>query len=168
MYVCVCVFVFWLDILAIIDWKKDSLQLSPNYCTISLISHPIKVILKIILNRPKSETEKISTEEQIVFHLGLSTWGQYLTSEYCVRGTSNYIYHTFIDFKKAFERVLHAALWTTIMLNSINTSLIDMIKNLYVKVTIAVCLNGSTGEWFRTTFRVRQSCQLSPTLSIYI
>ena len=33
------------------------------------------------------------------------------------------------------------------------------------KVTSAVCFNGSTGDWFRTTVGVRQGCLLSPTLS---
>ena len=33
--------------------KKGNLQLCQNYRTISLISHPSKVILRVILNRPK-------------------------------------------------------------------------------------------------------------------
>ena len=38
------------------------------------------------------------------------------------------------------------------------------IENLYDKSQNAVLFNGSTGEWFRTTVRVRQGCLLSPTL----
>ena len=34
----------------------------------------------------------------------------------------------------------------------------------YDKATSAVQMNGSIGEWFRTTVRVRQGCLLSPTL----
>ena len=39
-----------------------------------------------------------------------------------------------------------------------------MIQNLYYKATSAVCINGSTGDWFGTTVGVRQGCLLSPTL----
>ena len=38
------------------------------------------------------------------------------------------------------------------------------IEQLYDKVISAVQMNGSIGEWFRTTVGVRQGCLLSPTL----
>ena len=49
-------------------------------------------------------------------------------------------------------------------LYNINTNLINAIQNVYDKATSAVCFNGSTGDWFRTTVGVRQGCLLSPTL----
>ena len=42
----------------------------------SLISHPRKVMLKIILNRWKLQTEKIVAEEQAGFRAGRSTTEQ--------------------------------------------------------------------------------------------
>ena len=53
--------------------KKGNLQLCQNYRTISLISHPSKVMLKIILNRLKPQAEKIIAEEQAGFRAGRST-----------------------------------------------------------------------------------------------
>ena len=47
---------------------------------------------------------------------------------------------------------------------NISTNLIQVIKSLYNKATSAVLFNGSIGDWFRTTFGVRQGCLLSPTL----
>ena len=47
--------------------KKGNLQQCQNYRTISLISHPSKVMLKIILNRLKTHAEKIIAEEQAGF-----------------------------------------------------------------------------------------------------
>ena len=44
--------------------KKGNLQQCQNYRTISLINHPNKVMLKIILNRMKPQAEKIIAEEQ--------------------------------------------------------------------------------------------------------
>ena len=49
-------------------------------------------------------------------------------------------------------------------LYNINTNLINAIQNFHDKATSAVCFNGSTGGWFRTTVGVRQGCLLSLTL----
>ena len=79
------------------------------------------------------------------------------------------LYHVFIDFKKAFDRVWHAALWATMRHFNINANLIKMITILYDKATSAVYLNNSIGDWFRTTVGVRQGCVFSPTLfNIYL
>ena len=68
-----------------------------------------------------------------------------------------------IDFKKAFNRVWHTALWATMKKYNISTNLIQVIKNLYNKATSVVLFNSSIGDWFRTTVVVRQECLLSPT-----
>ena len=58
----------------------------------------------------------------------------------------------------------YVARCATMRLYNINTNLINAIQNLYEKATNAVCFNGSTEGWFRTTVGVRQGCLLSPTL----
>ena len=69
-----------------------------------------------------------------------------------------------IDFKKAFDRVWHAALRDTMRKYTISANLVCTIEQLYDKATSAVKMNGSIGEWFRTTVGVRQGCLLSPIL----
>ena len=66
----------WTQILVIALPKKGNLQKCQNYRTISLISHPSKVMLKIILNRLKPQAEKIIAEEQAGFRAGRSTTEQ--------------------------------------------------------------------------------------------
>ena len=66
--------------------------------------------------------------------------------------------------RQAFNRVWHAALWTTMKKYNISTNLIRVIKNLYDKATSAVLFSSSIGDWFRTTVGVRQGYLLSPTL----
>ena len=144
--------------------KKDNWQLCQNYRPISLNSHPSKVMLKIILNRLQSQAEEIIAEEQAGFRAGRSTTEQIfnlrILGEKYLQHQQN-LYHVFIDLKKAFDRV-----WTTMRKYNINASIIRAIENLYDKAESAVLFNGSTGEWFRTTVRVRQGCLLllSPTL----
>ena len=57
----------WTQSLVIKLPKKGNLQQCQNYGTISLISHPSKVMLKIILNKLKPQAEKIIAEEQAGF-----------------------------------------------------------------------------------------------------
>ena len=45
------------------------------------------------------------------------------------------LYHVFIDFKKAFDRVWKKALWSTMRLYNISANLIQVIENLYNKAT---------------------------------
>ena len=114
-----------------------------NYRTISLISHPSKVTLKIILNRLQPQAEEIIAEEQAGFRAGRSN-----TEQIFLQHQQN-LYYVFIDFKKAFDRVWREALWATMRKYNINASIIRAIENLYNKAHGAVLFNGSTGEWFR-------------------
>ena len=117
----------WTQSLIITLPKKGNLQLCQNYRTISLISHPSKVMLRILLNRLKPQAEEIIKEEQAGFRAGRSTTEQIfnlriLCEKYLQHQQS--LYHVFVDFKKAFDRVWHAALWATTRLYNINDNLI--------------------------------------------
>ena len=94
--------------------KKGNLQRCQNYRTISLISHPSKVMLKIILNRLKPQEGKIIAEEQAGFRAGRNTTEQIfnlrILCEKYIQHQQD-LYHVFIDFKKAFDRVWHAVCW---------------------------------------------------------
>ena len=124
-------------------------------------------MLKINLNRLQPQAEEIIAEEQAGFRAGRSTLEQIfnlrILCEKYLQHQQN-LYHVFIDFKKAFDRVWHEALWATMRKYNINASITRAIENLYDKAHSAVLFNGSTGEWFRTTVGVRQGCLLSPTL----
>ena len=157
----------WTQSLIITLPKKGNLQMCQNYRTISLISHPSKVMLKILLNRLKPQAEEIIAEEQAGFRTGRSTTEQIFNLRVLMEKYQEHqqdLYHVFIDFKKAFDRVWHAALWTTMHKYNISVNLITIIRNLYDKATSAVLFNGNAGDWFRTTVGVRQGCLLSPTL----
>ena len=69
-------------------------------------------MLKIILNRLKLQAEKINAEEQVGFRTGRSTTEnifnlRILCEKYLQH--QQQLYHAFVDFKKAFDRVLHVA-----------------------------------------------------------
>ena len=110
---------------------------------ISLLCHPSKVNLKIILNRLKPQAEKIIAEEQAGFRVGKSTTEQIFNLKLCEKYLQHQqeLYHVFIDIK-AFNRVWHAALWAT-MEKYMKANLIRIIKNLHDKATSAVLFNRS-------------------------
>ena len=84
--------------------NKGSKQKCENYKTISLISHFIQIMLKIILNRLKHYTEEFISEEQAGFR------AVRITSEHIFNlrvisekdsQNSKPLYQVFIDFKKS-------------------------------------------------------------------
>ena len=155
----------WTQSLIITLPKKGNQQLCQNYLTISLISHPSKVMLRILLNRLKPQAEEIIKEEQAGFRTGRSTTERIfnlriLYEKYMQHQQS--LYHVFADFKKAFDRVWHAALWTTMTLYNINANLIITIECLYNKTASAVYHDNNIGEWFRSTIGVRLGYLLPP------
>ena len=91
----------WTQSLIITLPKKGNLQLCQTYRTISLISHPSKVMLRILLNRLKPQAEEIIKEEQAGFRAGRSTTEQIfnlriLCKKYLQHHQS--LYHVFVDF----------------------------------------------------------------------
>ena len=135
-----------------------------NYRTISLISHPSKVMLKTLLNRPKNEAE-----EQAGFRPGRSTVEQIFNFRIMMEKHLQYkkeLFHNFIDFKKAFDRVWHGGLWHALRSFGIEheEGFVQIMKSLYSSASSAVLLNNKVSNYFRTTVVVRQGCLLSPIL----
>ena len=119
-----------------------------NYRTISQISHGSKVMLKIILNRLTPLAENIIAEEQAGFRRGSSTIEQKfnlrILCEKHLQHQRN-IHHVFIDFKKAFDRVWHEALWATMKKFNISGKLIETIQTIYENAMSAAFVQGTTG-----------------------
>ena len=93
-------------------------------------------MLKIILYRLKSQAGKIIAEERAGFRAGRSTTEQIfnlriLCEKYLQHQQD--LYYVFIDFKKAFDRVWHAAVWATMKKYNISTNLIRVIKTYMTK-----------------------------------
>jgi len=76
----------------------------------------------------------------------------------------NYVYHNFIDFKKAFGRVWHEALWLTMLKHNFRPSIVSVLKSLYEHAKSTVLIGDKYSPWFKSNVGVRQGCVLSPTL----
>lgn len=157
----------WTQSLIIPLPKKGNLRQCQNYRTISLISHPSKIMLRILLNRLKTKAEEILAEEQAGFRAGRSTVEQIFNSRVLIEKHLQHqrdLFHNFIDFKKAFDRVWHDGLWHVLRGFNIEEGLVQTMQALYAHSSSAVLLNNKIGDFFQTTVGVRQGCLLSPIL----
>ena len=147
--------------------KSGDLTQCTNYRTISLISHASKVFWKVVLERLKPRMEEVLAEEQAGFRKNRSTIEQIfvlrLLAEKAIDHSRD-IYHTFVDFKKAFDSVWQEALWAIMKFYGFSIQMIEIICKLYSQTENAVRINGDLTEWFRVTMGVRQGCMLSPLL----
>ena len=148
----------WTQSLVITLPKKGKLQLCQNYRTISLISHPKQTpaISRRDHCRRASRFQSRKEHHRTIFNLRI-------LGEKYLQDQQN-LYHVFIDFKKAFDRVWHEALRATMRKYNINASIIRAIEKLHDKAQSAVLFNSSTGKWLRAIVGVRQECLLSPTI----
>ena len=106
----------WTQSLIITLPKKGNLRLCQIYRIISFISHSNKVMLKIICNRLKPQPKEIIAEKQARVRAGRSNMEQIFKHRILCEKYPQHqqnLYHVLIDFKKAFDRIWHAALWAT-------------------------------------------------------
>ena len=103
--------------------EKVSFQANPkerqakecsNYCTISLISHASKVMLKILQARLQQYVDRELPDIQAGFRKGRGTRDQIANIPWIIEKAREFqknIYFCFIDYAKAFDCVDHNKLW---------------------------------------------------------
>ena len=79
------------------------------------------------------------------------------------------LYCCFVDYRKAFDTVNRAKLWSKILSLNINGKLFNVIHNIYSQAKSCVCINSTLSNLFPCSVGVRQGENLSPLLfSIYL
>jgi len=147
--------------------KKGDLKQCANYRTIALVSHASKILLRIILEWIRVETETEIADEQAGFRQGRGTRDQITNLRILMHKSRLHqqpFYMCFVDFKKAFESISHDKLRVTMMDMGYSLHLIDLLAKLYRKQLAKVKVAGTLSEWFLVKKGVRQGCVLSPYL----
>ena len=94
--------------------KKGNAKECSNYCTITLISHTSKVILKILQARLQQYMNQKLSDVQAGFRKGRGTRDQITNIHWIIekgRELQKNIYFSFIDYVQAFDYVDHNKLW---------------------------------------------------------
>ena len=138
-----------------------------------MINNSSKILLNIICQQLKPHQHRILLQEQAGFLECRSSVKQIFSlwklAEKHVERQNKRVAQAFIDYKKAFDHVWHAALFQVLDHCSIPTKLCNLMANICNRAVSAVKCNAYIGEWFRTTVGSRQECILSPDLfNIYI
>ncbi|XP_063598641.1 uncharacterized protein LOC134775115 [Penaeus indicus] len=148
----------WTESVVIPLPKKGNIRKCENNRTISLISHPSKVLLYVMLNRMKPTIKRELDDAQARLQEGRSTTEQIcnlriLSEKY--QEHQKPLYHNSIDFKKAFDRVWHKALWTVMRKYISSNNIIKTIMSLYDHAKSLVFAGGNLSKWFRSKVGVR-------------
>ena len=141
--------------------KKEKAKECPNYCTIALISHSSKVILKILQVRLQQYVNCELPVVQSGFRKGRGTRDQIANIHWIiekVREFQKHIYFCFIDYVKAFDCVDHNKLWKILKEMGIPDHLICLLRNLYASQEATVRTGHGTTDWFHIGKGVPQVC----------
>ncbi|VEN57771.1 unnamed protein product [Callosobruchus maculatus] len=147
--------------------KKSNARRCEEYRLISLMSHLLKLFLKIIHSRIFRKCEQDISQSQFGFREGMGTrealFGLNVLLQKC-RDQQRKVYICFIDYEKAFDRVDHVKLLKILEAKGLDKNDITIIKNLYWDQTAVVKYNNTTTEAATIQRGVRQGCVLSPML----
>ena len=114
--------------------KKGNAKECSNYCTVALVSHTSKVMLKILQARLQQYKNRELLDVQAGFRKVRGTRDQIANICWIIRKTREFqknIYFCFIDYAKAFDCVDHNKLWKILKDMGIPDLLICFLRNLY-------------------------------------
>ena len=114
--------------------KKGNVKECSNYCTIALISHTSKVMLKILQARLQQYVNHEFPDVLAGFGKGWGTRDQIANICWIIEKARDFqknIYFSFIDYAKAFDCVDHKILWKILQEMRIPDHLTPCLRNLY-------------------------------------
>ena len=155
------------------DWKRSAFVPIPkkgnaeecsNYCTIVLISHVRKAMLKILQTRLQWYVNHEFPDVQAGFRKGRGARDQIANIHWIIEKAREFqknIYFCFIDYAKVFDCVDHNKLWKILQHMGIPDPLTCL---LYAGQEATIRTGHGTTDWFQIRKGVHQGCILSPCL----
>ena len=147
--------------------KKGNAKECSNYCTITLISHANKVMLKILQARLQWFTNSELPDVQAGFRKVKGTRCQIANIHWIIEKAREFqknIYFCLIDYAKAFDCVDHNKLWKILKEMGIPDHLTCLLRNLYAGQEAIVRTGHGTTDWFQIGKGVCQCYILLPCL----
>ena len=150
------------------DWKRSVFISIPkkgnskeclNYCTIALILHASKVMLKILQARLQQCVNHELPDVQAGFRKGRGTRDQIANIHWIIKKAREFqknIYFLFIDYAKAFDCVDCNKLWKILKEMGIPDHLTCLLRNLYAGQEATVRTGHGKTDWFQIVKGVHQ------------
>ena len=114
--------------------KKGNAKECSNYCTVALISHTSKVMLKILQASLQQHVNHELPDVQAGFRKGRGIRDQIAHIHRIIEKVREFqknVYFCFIYYAKAFDCVNHNKLWKILKDMQIPVHLICLLRNLY-------------------------------------
>ena len=147
--------------------KKGNAKECSNYCTIALILHTSKVMLKILQARLQQYMNRELADVHAGFRKGRGTRDQIANICWIMekgREFQKNIYFCFIDYDKAFDCVDHKKLWKILKEMGMPDHLTCLLRNLYAGQVATLRTGHGRTDWFQIGKGVHQARILSPCL----
>ena len=125
---------YWKRLVFISIPKKGNAKECSNYCTIALISHASKVMLKILQVRLQQYVNRELPDIQTGLRKGRGTRDQIANIRWIIEKAREFqknICFCFIYYAKAFDCVDHNKLWKSLQEMGIPDDLTCLLRNLY-------------------------------------
>ena len=132
--------------------KKGNAKECSNYCTIALISHTSKVMLKILQARLQQYLNRELPDVQAGFRKGRGTRDHIANIRWIIKKAREFqknISFCCIDYAKAFDYMDHNKLWKILKEMGISDHLTCLLRNLYAGQEAAVRTGHGTTDWFQ-------------------
>ena len=132
--------------------KKGNPKECSNYCTIALISHASKVMLKILQAKLQQYVNRELSDVQAGFRKGRGTRDQIANIRWIIEKAREFqenIYFCFIDYTKAFNCVDHNKLWKILKEMGISDHVTCLLRNLYADQEATVGTGHRITDWFQ-------------------
>ena len=147
--------------------KKGNAKECSNYCTIALISHASKVMLKIPQARLQQYVKHELPDVQAGFRKSRRTRDWMSNIHWIIEKARKFQKKhrfLFIDYAKSFDCVDYHTLWKILKEMWIPDHLTCLLRNLYAGQEATVRTGHGTTDWFQIGKWVCQGCILSPCL----
>lgn len=147
--------------------KKASAKTCEEHRTISLMSHLLKIFLKIIHKRIYKKCEEEIAPNQFGFLNAVGTREALFSIQVLVqrcRDVNCNVFACLIDYQKAFDRVKHDKMIDILKNMGIDSKDLKIITNLYWNQTAVLKIEGEHTDEVKILRGVRQGCILSPIL----
>jgi len=157
----------WLKSTFVAIPKKNKPKVCKDYRLISLMSHSLKIFLRIIHQRLYNKCEEVMGRTQFGFKKAMGTrealFGVQILVQNC-QDVNKDVCLCFIDYEKAFDRVQHKKMIKILRGMNVDENDIKCIEKLYWNQTATVRIGELETEEVSICRGVRQGCILSPLL----
>ena len=145
--------------------KKGNAKECSHYCTVALISHASKGMLKLLQARLQQYISRELPDVQAGFRKGGGTRVQIANIHWLIEKAKDFQRNLcFVDCAKAFDCMDHNKLWKILKERIIPDHLACLLRNLYAGQEATLRTLHGTTDLFQTGKGVRQGCILSPCL----